>query len=188
MNEWDIRGKKNLRYKEQNDALRSTFLQEIEEIPLKKLVFVDETGMDEDLQRLYGWSLRGEQIQGTHTGGKVRRVSLIAALCKKKIQAPMRFEGYCDSSVVNAWIEQCLLPTLTPGQIVIFDNASFHKSKTTKNLIESVGCRLLFLPPYSPDYNPIENFWAILKNKIKSLRSPKRSLEDCIDQSLCVLI
>lgn len=144
--------------------------------------------MDQDIQRMYGRSLRGSTVPGICTGGRVKRTSIIAAQCQQKIQAPMRFEDYCDSIVVNAWIEQCLLPTLIPGQIVIFDNASFHKSTTTKSLIESGGCTLKFLPPYSPDYNPIENYWSILKNRIKKMRSNFSSLEQCIDHVLCVPI
>jgi transposase len=163
-------------------------LQEIQEIPAKNLVYMDESGLDEDLQRMYGRALRGEGVQGIHTGGRVRRISMIAAFCQKQLQAPMRFEGYCDSSVVNAWIQQCLLPTLIPGQVVIFDNASFHKSKKTKELIESKGCTIKFLPPYSPDYNPIENAWSILKNRIKKIRRHYTSIEHCIDRALCVPI
>lgn len=151
-------------------------------------MYIDESGLDEDLQRIYGRALRGEQVQGVHTGGRVRRISMIAAFCQKKLQAPMRFEGYCDSTVVNAWIEKCLLPTLISGQIVIFDNASFHKSKKTKDLIESKGCTLKFLPPYSPDYNPIENCWSIIKNRIKKLRHKFSSIETCMDHVLCVPI
>lgn len=175
-------------YKERNDALRLIYWNEVQQIPQDKLVYIDETGMDEDIQRVYGRAPRGQSVLGVITGGKVRRISVIAAQCQKQIQAPMRFEGYCDSSVVNAWIEACLLPTLKPGQIVVMDNASFHRSQRTHQLIESKGCSIKYLPPYSPDYNPIENYWSILKNRIKKIRRYGLSIEHCIDRVLCIPI
>jgi len=79
----------------------------------------------------------------------------------------MVFNGSCNTALFNQWVEQFLIKELKPGQAVIMDNASFHKSQKTKDLIESVGCRLIFLPPYSPDLNPIEKFWANMKRWIK---------------------
>lgn len=72
------------------------------------------------------------------------------------------------TELFNAWVEQFLAPQLRPGQVVVMDNASFHKSAKTRELIEAVGCRVLFLPPYSPDLNPIEQFWANMKRWIKT--------------------
>jgi len=77
--------------------------------------------------------------------------------------APMTFEGTCETNLFNAWLREVLIPELRPGQVLILDNASFHKSLETKRLIEESGCHLLFLPPYSPDLNPIEKCWANLK-------------------------
>ena len=93
----------------------------------------------------------------------------------------MCFKGTCNTELFNAWIEQVLLPELKPGQVVILDNAAFHKSPKTKELIESAGCKLLFLPPYSPDLNPIETFWANLKAKIKSIIDNFNNLSQAID-------
>jgi transposase len=75
----------------------------------------------------------------------------------------MIFNGSCNSLLFESWVEHFLIKELRPGQIVIMDNAAFHRSEKTKNLIESVGCKLIFLPPYSPDLNPIEKFWANMK-------------------------
>ena len=77
----------------------------------------------------------------------------------------MTYKGTCNGKLFEGWVEKFLLPQLKPGQTIIMDNATFHKSKRTKNLIESAGCHLLFLPPYSPDFNPIEQFWAWFKGK-----------------------
>lgn len=79
------------------------------------------------------------------------------------------FEGSCNTQVFNTWLEEMLVPDLVPGKVVILDNASFHKSTRTIELIEAAGCRVLFLPPYSPDYNPIEHFWHKLKSAVKKL-------------------
>ena len=75
----------------------------------------------------------------------------------------MTYKGTCNAQLFEKWIEKILLPELKKGQIIIMDNATFHKSERTKILIESAGCQLLFLPPYSPDFNPIEMFWARFK-------------------------
>jgi transposase len=79
----------------------------------------------------------------------------------------MVFNGTCNTDLFNKWVEHFLIKELKAGQVVIMDNASFHKSQKTKELIESVSCKLIFLPPYSPDLNPIEKFWANMKRWIK---------------------
>ena len=79
----------------------------------------------------------------------------------------MVFNGSCNTQLFESWVEQFLIKELTPNKVVIMDNASFHKSQRTRELIESVGCKLIFLPPYSPDLNPIEKFWANMKRWIK---------------------
>ena len=86
----------------------------------------------------------------------------------------MVFNGSCNTQLFEAWVEKFLIKELKPGQFVVMDNASFHKSAKTKELIESVGCRVIFLPPYSPDLNPIEKFWANMKRWIKNKLSVAR--------------
>jgi transposase len=88
---------------------------------------------------------------------------MIAALNKKKIIAPLTFEGHCNKEVFEAWFEQFLTPNLKPGQTVILDNAAFHKSNKINNLAERVGAEILYLPPYSPDFNEIEHQWFAIK-------------------------
>ena len=95
----------------------------------------------------------------------------------------MCFKGTCNTEVFNAWIEQVLLSELKPGQVVIMDNAAFHESPKTRKLIESVGCKLIFLPPYSPDLNPIEKYWTNLKANIKSIILNFISLSNAIDHA-----
>ena len=95
--------------------------------------------------------------------------------------APYVFDGYTDAKLFNGWLKKCLLPELKKGQVVIMDNATFHKSKLTKELIESVGCRLLYQPPYSPDLNPIEQQWAVLKRKFRKHKHKFDNFNDAVD-------
>ena len=88
----------------------------------------------------------------------------------------MCFEGTCDTGLFNVWLKQELLPLLAPGQVLILDNASFHKNIETRKLVESYGCEILFLPPYSPDLNLIEKYWANMKIKIRELLCYRQDL------------
>ena len=96
----------------------------------------------------------------------------------------MCFEGTCDTDLFNVWLKQELLPSLTPGQVLILDNASFHKSVATRKLVESFGCEIFFLPPYSPDLNPIEKYWANMKTKIRELLPTVATLAEALDLAI----
>ena len=84
----------------------------------------------------------------------------------------MVFSGYCNTEVVISWLENFLIPELKPGQILVMDNASFHKSPKIREIIQNAGCELWFLPPYSPDLTPIERHWGNLKEALKKLNKP----------------
>lgn len=109
---------------------------------------------------------------------------MIAALNKRELQAPMTFEGYCNTQVVEAWIEEGLVPLLKPGQTVILDNARFHKSRKIEQMVADVGCTLLYLPPYSPDLNDIEPAWFPVKNKIRKNIPNFKTLHEAVDYAL----
>jgi transposase len=136
------------------------------------LVYMDESGIEESLMREYARAERGKQVISEVKGKKTQRTSVIAAWLPKakEMIAPYAFNGYTDAVRFNGWLQQCLLPCLREGQVVIMDNAAFHKSKKTREIIESAGCRLLYQPSYSPDLNPIEQQWAILKRKYRTLK------------------
>ena len=103
------------------------------------LVYIDESGIDNYLYYPWGYGLRGQQIYGDVSGKRYARESFIAGNNGNKIIAPMCFDGTCNTDVFNAWLTQVLLPVLKPGQVIILDNASFHKSARTKDLIERVN-------------------------------------------------
>ena len=94
---------------------------------------------------------------------------MIAGLCDGKVIAPVIFEGTCDTEVFLSYVEQILIKELKAGQVVVMDNINFHKNPKAKELIESVGCRIIFLPTYSPDLNPIEHYWFKVKNEIRKV-------------------
>ena len=120
-------------------------------------------------------------MYGEISGKRYARESFIAAKFGSKVIAPFCFTGTCDTILFNAWLEYCLKPNLYPGQVIVMDNASFHKSEETRSIIEGAGCILMFLPPYSPDLNPIEILWANLKAKIKRIVHQFKSLGEAID-------
>ncbi len=95
------------------------------------------------------------------------RYNIIAALNKNELFAPFIFEGYLNKIIYEIYLERVLVPSLKPGMVLVIDNASFHKSKKITNLVESVGCKVIFLPAYSPDLNPIEHYWAAIKSTIR---------------------
>jgi putative transposase len=142
-------------------------------------VYVDESGFAPTTERDYGWAPKGEKVFGFRSGNRRPRTSLIAARIGKDFDAPMLFEGTTNSGIFNAWLGQELCPKLNHNHVVVMDNAAFHKSTKTRELIEGTGAILLFLPPYSPDLNPIEcDFAAIKKNR---KYAHKKTLEHIIN-------
>ena len=166
---FELRVKKTKTYRERSEEKRKEFLDAISQIPPEDLVYVDEMGMESFLYREYARSPRGERVFGVISGRKYKRTSIVAGKCGKKILAPLSYEGTTDSALFEFWFEHVLIPELSAGQIIVLDNATFHRKNKLYNLAEKAGCSVIFLPPYSPDLNPIENFWAWLKHKMKDM-------------------
>ena len=152
---------------EASEEKRRGYKDSIKDIPYEKLVYIDESGIEERIVKDRGWGKRNEKLIAKKSGKYYERTNIIAGYVNKKSIAPMVFNGSCTTELFNNWVEQFSIKELKAGQCVIMDNASFHKSSRTKELIESVGCRIIFLPPYSPDLNPIEKFWANMKRWVK---------------------
>ena len=140
--------------------------------------------MDERDRQTYGWSLRGEAIRELKPGSRRGRVSAIAAYGTDGLGAPMTFEGSCNRGVLEKWLEEVLLPQLPGGKVLILDNASFHKGGRIRELLEQVGCKLLYLPPYSPDLNPIEQCWSWVKARARRERDDFETLHDALNDVL----
>ncbi len=127
------------------------------------IIYLDETGFVSSAHRLYGWSKIGERVYGQQDARSGVRTSLIGAYHKKKLIAPLLFEGCCNAALFELWLEEYLLPIIPKGSVLVLDNAAFHRKQSSVVLVEKAGCSLLFLPPYSPHLNPIEKLWANLK-------------------------
>ena len=175
-------------YQERDEDQRQDFQVALSQFEDEQRVWIDECGLNQDLARLYGRCARHHRLYDEISGHRVSpRISMIAAYCQGSLCAPFRFDGYTDSHVFNLWLEHCLLPELKPGQVLILDNATFHKSLKTQALIASAHCSLLFLPPYSPDLNKIEPQWATLKQGVRSNQNPDLSLHQKLDIQLVIM-
>jgi transposase len=133
-------------------------------------VFVDESGVTTDLLRRYGRSPRGLRLRDYTPYGHWQTHTIVAALRVDGLRAPAVFDGPLDNATFLAYVEQVLIPTLRPGDVVVLDNLAMHKQPEVQAALERVGARLRFLPPYSPDFNPIEQAFAKLKAFLRAAR------------------
>jgi transposase len=134
----------------------------------RRFVFIDETGVRTNMVRRYGRSLRGQRLVGRAPHGHWKTTTFVSALRHDQLTAPMVVDGAMNSAVFFAYVRHVLLPTLRPGDIVVMDNLSSHKASGVRETIESVGAHLAYLPPYSPDLNPIEQAYSKLKWLVRS--------------------
>lgn len=141
-----------------------------------RLVFIDETWIKTNMAPIRGWSRKGKRLKGYAPHGHWRTMTFIAALRCDALTAPCVFDGPINGLSFRAYVEQILVPTLKPGDIVIMDNLGSHKAKATRDMIKAAGARLWFLPPYSPDLNPIEQTFAKIKHWMRIAQ--KRTIED----------
>jgi transposase len=133
----------------------------------ERLVFIDETGAATNMVRRYGWGLKGKRVKGFAPHGHWKTTTFVGGLRTSGVIAPMVLDGPMNAECFKAYVETFLVPELKPGDIVILDNLSSHKSKEVKAIIRQAGARLIFLPPYSPDLNPIEMAFSKLKTLLR---------------------
>jgi transposase len=139
-------------------------------------IFIDESGTDTTVSTEYARTEGGDRIKAPKPSGTWDRFSIIGAISILGIVAVMYGKWATDACIFISFIKDCLLKSLKKGQIVFLDNAKFHKNSRIKELIESVGAKLVFLPPYSPDLSPIEKMWSKIKHYIKK-KAPRNAGE-----------
>ncbi len=142
---------------------------------------MDEAGIDNRDDYPYGYCKIGQRFYALKSGRRTERVSWIAALKSGTLFAPMTFVGSCNRDLFETWLRDCLLPRLQPGDVIVIDNASFHRSQYIEEMVAQAGCELWYLPPYSPDLNEIEHWWFVLKNWMRQQREEFDNFRDCVD-------
>jgi transposase len=159
---------------ERDPAARAAWWDEAAWLDPADLVFVDETSTHTALTRLRARAPRGEPAVGTAPRNRGPNVTLLAALTPAGIGPGLVVAGAVDRPLFEAFVDRLLVPSLRPGQVVVWDNLSVHKGERARTLIEAAGCHLLFLPPYSPDFNPIEPAFSALKADLRRAEARTR--------------
>jgi transposase len=164
---------------------RSEYRAEIALEIVQRLKFLDEAGSNISMTRLYGRAAPGERVIDSVPQNRGENISMLACLSLSGISAPMTVEGAVDSLCFLLYVEQVLCPTLSEGDVVVMDNLSAHKAKGVRELIEGCGARLIYLPPYSPDLNPIEKCWSKIKTY---LRAAKARTREALEKALAEVL
>ena len=144
------------------------FQRKIEQIDSTRLVYVDETGFDQYFCRTHCWAKRGEIIEGSFSGKRFARTNFIGGLCNGKIVGGKFYKHSTNSKFFEEWFEQILLKNIPRKSIIVMDNATFHRKKILRKLARKTKCQVIFLPPYSPNLNPIEKWWANVKRYLSA--------------------
>ncbi|MGH9615895.1 MAG: IS630 family transposase [Acidobacteriaceae bacterium] len=166
---------------EQNQGRRQAWREALNGIDARRLLFLDESGVTTEMTRRYGRAFGGQRVREANPAGHWKTLTLLGAMSVEGLVATMTVEAPTDREVFLAYLEQVLCPRLQPGNVVVMDNLSSHKVAGVRELIEASGAELLYLPPYSPDFNPIEQCWSKLK---QALRSAKARSVDALQQAL----
>jgi transposase len=146
---------------------RARWLAHQRKIDPRRLVFIDETWIKTNMAPLRGWGLRGRRLDARVPHGHWKTLTFIAALRHDRVDAPCVIDGPINGDLFTAYLEQVLVPTLRPGDVVVLDNLGSHKGRRGRRAVRQAGAHLLFLPPYSPDLNPIEQLFAKLKHLMR---------------------
>ena len=150
-----------------------------EKIVAQRLVFVDECGTHTSLTPLYGYAPRGQRLRLSVPRKRGKNTTLLSSMMLSGMGPSLAVEGATTALVFEAYVEKVLAPSLRKGQIVLMDNLSAHRPKRVRELIEQQGCELIYLPSYSPDYNPIEEAFAKIKSLLRKVAA--RSKEALIE-------
>ena len=145
-----------------------------QELDARSLVFVDEMGTNTSLSPLYAWSPRGERASCSVPRNRGPNTTLLSSMTLEGMGTSLAVEGATNREVFETYVQRVLAPTLRPGQVVVMDNLSAHKGDRVKELIEERSCELLYLPPYSPDFNPIEEAFSKIKGLLRKAEARTR--------------
>ena len=160
---------------------RQNWQQTTRQIDAERWIFLDECGVTTEMTRRYGRATRGERVREGTPAGHWRTLTVLGAIRQSGWVAAMTIEAATDGDIFQAYLGQVLCPQLKPGDIVVMDNLSAHKVAGVRELIEQTGAELRYLPPYSPDFNPIEMCWSKFK---QLLRSTKARALDTLESSV----
>ena len=170
---------------EENQRRRREFLDRVRAIAPERLIYLDESGVTTSMTRLYARSRDGARIHETAPGGHWKILTILGAISTRGMIAAMTIEEPTDADIFLAYLDRVLCPQLRLGDVVVMDNLSAHKVAGVRERIEVAGAELLYLPPYSPDLNPIEKAWSKLKIL---LRSAKTRTKEALDQAISELL
>lgn len=181
--------KKTLRASEQDrpevKKERKVWQRKLAKVDPERLVFLDESGAKTNMTRQYGRAPEGERLFDAVPGGHWNTTTMISAIRLKGVATAMVTEGATNTLVFQGFVDHFLVPILHPGDIVVMDNLSSHKATSVMEAIEAVGAEVWYLPPYSPDFNPIEQMWSKVKHYLRSFAArTKRTLLTAIGKAL----
>ena len=181
--------KKTVRPSEQDrpdvKVRREEWAEKTAGIDLDRFVFLDESGAKTNLPRLYGRIKQGRRLYDSAPCGRWETTTMIASIRLDGSSAPMVLDGACDGVCFRAYVDQVLVPSLRPGDIVVMDNLGAHKVAGVVEAIERAGAKVWYLPPYSPDLNPIEKMWSKIKNSLRRTKArTQESLWEAIGEAL----
>lgn len=159
-------------------AKRATFAAAQGQLDVTRLVFLDESGFRLGSPPHYGWAPIGEKSPGKTVEGAWKTITMLGALALDGFRGFMTIDAATDADVFRAFVTHELVPNLRPGDLVVMDNLSAHKDSDVLNTIRAAGANVLFLPPYSPEYNPIEKAWAKMKELLRRLDTLTRDTFD----------
>lgn len=173
---------------EANRRRRQAFQETVSTIPADKLIFLDESGVTTQMTRFRGRAPRGTRVPEATPQGHWQVLTTLGALALRGIVGAMTVESATDGDVFLAYLEHVLCPKLQPGDVVVMDNLSAHKVDGVRGLVTARGAKLLYLPPYSPDFNPIEQCWSKIKQILRTLKArTAEALEQAVAQALAAI-
>ncbi|HYL93990.1 MAG TPA: IS630 family transposase [Alphaproteobacteria bacterium] len=167
---------------------RHCWRQQTSQIDPARLIFLDESGVTTEMTRRYGRAPRGERVGEGTPAGHWRTLTVLGAMRLSGWVATMTIEAATDGEIFLAYLEQVLVPQLQAGDVVVMDNLSAHKVRGVRDLIEKAGAELRYLPPYSPDFNPIEKCWSQVKQLLRAAKARSlATLERAVTEALAAV-